>query len=800
MFRNYLKIGIRSLLKNKLSTSINIVGLALGVVVCMVILIFVQYESSFDEYHAKAEESYRVVQHTTLPNETLYWNTTAYPLGEALRNDFPEIANVTQVSGPVSRIFKVGDNLKNTKLFDEPAVLFVDAFYPKTFDMKWLAGDQNTALKETNSVVLTRQLVEKFFQESGNFQSVLGKTIYLESKDPLMVTAVVENPPANSDHQYSMLIPYEFFKINNEYFATNWSGNYQGSTFVTLNNNDGQHALETKIDTWKKKYLNEQDDKRISYKLQPLGEIHTATLYGPSPGGYIMPQKVLTISSVVGIFILLLAMVNFINLLTAQSNARAKEVGVRKVMGGNRRSLVFQFILENSLVILIALLVSAFAITFSLDFLNQTLTIFSLKLQLEWGHLGYMISLGSLIVILAALYPALVVSAFGPVQALKNKMHIKSKSQFNPRKSLVTFQFVIVQLFLIAAIVISYQMNHFNSVDLGFSHDSMVITEAPQTEKSKVFREKLLANSGVSKVSFGSGPPMAVDGFQLGTNFRLPEQVEEEALEAEMKVGDSNYLDFYDLELLAGRNFLTNKEEFDEFIVNETFLKSFGWDPEQAIGKKIQINEGQATIVGVVKDFHNNSLQHKISPCIILNWAFFTNKVFIKLSSGNLENLSIIEKVWKEVFKNSVYHYSFLNDSMSKEYEVEKLVFSGFRIFAIIAILIACLGLFGLMSFLMARKRKEISIRKVLGATLIENLSLFTKEYTILVLIAFVISAPVAHYFVQQWLESFTYRIDLSFWMFLLGGFITFMIALVTCSYQSYRASMANPIKALREE
>ena len=797
MFRNYLKIGIRSLLKNKTSTIINMVGLSLGVVVCMVILIFVQYESSFDDYHAKAEQSYRVVQHTTLPNETLYWNTTAYPLGEALRSDFPEIENVTQVSGPVRRTFKVEDNLKNTKLFDEPAVLFVDSFYPRTFDVKWLAGDQNTALKETNSVVLTKQLAEKFFRESSNFQTVLGKVIYLQSKDPLLVTGVVENQPANSDHQYSMLIPYEFFKINNQYATSNWSGNYQGSTFITLHNKSGQQALETNIDSWKKKYLNEKDDKRISYKLQPLNEMHTTTLYGQSPGGYIMPQKVLTISLVVGIFILLLAMVNFINLLTAQSNARAKEVGVRKVMGGNRRSLVFQFILENSLVILIALLVSALAISFSLDFLNNTLTIFSLNLQLEWGHLGFMVIIGLFIVCFAALYPAVVVSAFKPVQALKNKMPIKSKNQFNQRKSLVTFQFIIVQLFLIAAIVISYQMNHFNSVDLGFSHNSIVITEAPQTEKSRVFREKLLANSAVSKVSFGSGPPMAVDGFQLGTNFRLPEQAEEEALEAEMKVGDSSYLDFYDLELLAGRNFLTNKEEFDEFIVNETFLKSFGWKPEQAIGKKIQINEGQATIVGVVKDFHNNSLQHKISPCIILNWAFFTNKAFIKVSNGGL---SVVETVWKDVFTNSVYKYNFLNDSMSKEYHVEQLIFAGFRVFAIIAILIACLGLFGLMSFLVARKRKEISIRKVLGASLTENLSLFTKEYTILVVIAFVFSAPVAYYFVHQWLESFTYRIDLSYWMFLLGGFITLAIALVTCSFQSLRASMANPIKALREE
>ncbi|WP_273568239.1 ABC transporter permease [Maribacter halichondriae] len=285
MLKNYLKIGWRNLWKNKTSSFINIFGLTLGISVCVAILIFVQYESSFDAYHGKSAETFRVVQHTNFPNETLYWNTTAYPLAEALRNDFPEIDLVTQISGPVSRVFKVQDDVGNENLFEEPQVLFVDPYYPKTFDVKWLAGDKNTALNEMNSVVLTEILAQKYFGISkGAYQSILGKTVLLQSKDPLTITGVVENPPGNSDHQYKMLVPYEFFKVNNTYFSSNWSGNYQGTTFVVLNHPQAGKKLEAKIDNWKKKYLNTQDDKRISYQLQPLKEIHNETLYGPSPG------------------------------------------------------------------------------------------------------------------------------------------------------------------------------------------------------------------------------------------------------------------------------------------------------------------------------------------------------------------------------------------------------------------------------------------------------------------------------------------------------------------------------------
>ena len=309
-----------------------------------------------------------------------------------------------------------------------------------------------------------------------------------------------------------------------------------------------------------------------------------------------------------------------------------------------------------------------------------------------------------------------------------------------------------------------------------------------------------MAEASIAKVAFGSGPPMAVNGFQLGTNYRLPEQAEEESMDAEMKIGDVDYLNFYNLELLAGRNFLENKEAFDEFIVNETFLKSYGWSPSEAIGKKIQINEGIATIVGVVRDFHNNPLQYDITPCIILNWKYYLNKGFVRLNDSNYSSLETIESSWKETYTNAIYKFQFLDDAIAKEYTVENMIFTGFGIFSILSVLIGCLGLFGLMSFIVTQKRKEISIRKVLGASLFENISFFTKEYFRLVILSFIIASPVVYYLMNAWLEGFTYRIEPSLWMFLIGGFATFFIAMLTCSFQSIKASMTNPIIALREE
>ncbi|MBR9854871.1 MAG: FtsX-like permease family protein [Algicola sp.] len=800
MFKNYFKIAWRTLLKNMFSSSINIIGLSIGISACMVILIFVWYESTFDNYHTKAKNIYRVVQHNRVPDQTLYWNITPYPLAEALRNDFPQIEMVTQTQGPVSQEFSVVEEA-DLKRFEEPRVLFVDKFYPKAFDLEWISGNPDNALDDINSVVLTETIAKKYFGISDeSYKSVLGKTILNQDDEPLTITGIIKNVPGNSNQRFDILIPYEFFKTKNPGLAQNWSGNHQGTTFVVLPNTTKIKSLESKIAVWQKKYLKYEDDKRISYFFQPLIDIHNETLYGSSPGGYIMPSNILYTLSVVALFILVIALINFINLLTAQSTSRSKEVGVRKVLGSKRLDLIIQFIFENSMVIIGSLTLSVVLLNILLSKLNENLSVIDLQLELGFNHIGLIILIGFSTIILAAFYPAFILSAFNPIKALRNKVQFSGNNGVNLRKSLVTFQFVMVQLFVIAAIIVSLQMDYFKNKPMGFSSDSVVVTPVPDFEKLEVYRQALLGNNDISNVTIASGPPMAVNGLQLGTRFRLPEQSPEEALDAEIKIGDKHYLDFYEMELLAGKSFTTNKHAFDEFIVNETLLRRFGWSPQEAIGKKIQINEGPATIVGVVKDYHNNSFQREITPCIITNWTFFQNQAFIKIGGNNVVTIDRIKDIWENTFTGSAYSYGFLNDSIEKEYVLERLIYKGFTILSILAICIGCLGLLGLMSYIISRKRKEIGIRKVLGANILEVFSFFTKKFIGLITLAFIIATPLVYYFGKMWLETFAYRIELSVWMFLSGGCLTLIIAIITCSFQSFKAAIANPVKSLRTE
>ena len=800
LFRHHLTIGWRNLIRNKTYSLINVTGLTLGITCCLVLFIFVRYESTFDSGHLRSTQTYRVVQHTKLPDQTVYWNTTAYPLAEALRNDFVDFEHVTQTAGPMNRFFTVENEQDGEVRFEDDHVLFADAWYPQVFTLGWIAGDPATALGQANSVVLTEDILKKCFQGTlSNPTEALGRIILLNGKDPLTVTGVIKNPPGNISLRYHMIVSYEFFRQHNTYFAGNWSGNYQGTTFVVLNEGKDEKAIETRIANWKKKYLKPEDDARISYFLQPLAAMHTDVLYGSSPGSYQMPDSMLRAGLFVALFILGIAIVNFINLMTARSVARSREVGIRKTIGSTRYHLIQQFTLENALLVVAALPIAIGLTHIVLGNVNSFLSMIDLQLQLEAGDFLLIILVGVATVLLATIYPSLVLSSFRPLQIIQKK-RMQGPGGYALRKVLIVFQFAIVQLFVIAAVIVAVQMYYFRNTELGFSSEAVVIIPVPEFDKLNAFRNSLLQSAHVHNVSFGSGPPMAVDGFLLGTTFRLPHQSKVEGKEAEMKIGDLHYLDFYDLKLISGRNFSTNKQSFDEFIINEKLAEAMGWKPEEAIGQKLLINEGEATIVGVVEDYHNNSLQRDITPCVILNWTYFQDRAFIRLNGVNQQALTFIEKIWKETFATSVYRYEFLDRSIEKEYQLEMLVFGGFKIFSILVIAIACLGLIGLMSFMTLRKTKEVGIRKVLGATIFQIVTLFSKEFIVLISLAFMIAVPIAYYFMERWLQGFIYRIELSGWMFLCGGILTLIIAVLTCSFQSVKAAMTDPVESLRME
>ncbi len=801
MLLNNLTVAWRNFIRNKSFSVINILGLSIGITCSLVIFIFIRYELSFDQYHQKADQIYKVVQETKFAEETQYWNTTAYPLAEAMRNDFAELPFVTQVVGPVPRLFRVEDKTGNVSRFEERFVLFVDSFYPKVFDVQWIEGDPSTALSKPSSVVLTQSLVKKYFNQEN--ESVLGKNMMLNNKDELTVTGVIQDAPANTTVKYNMLIPYEFFRVNNPYFSSNWSGNYQGSTFVVMKEGQSIPELEKQLLTWKKKYLKPEDDNRITYRLQSLKAIHTDEKFGSSIESYTMPMKMIYAAMSVAFFILIIACVNFINLATAQAANRAKEVGIRKVMGSSKVGLVMQFLNENILLVGITLIVTIALTQFAISEANDFLSIISLHLFLDWSTLLIMLLIGCFVILLACVYPALVMASYRPIESLKNKFIAQQTGGLSLRRSLIVFQFAIVQLFIIATLVVARQMEYFENKDLGFSKQDPIVISSPNgLDKNETFRQRLLSNSAIKEVSFSSSSPVSDYNQHYGTSFRLPSQTETEGKEAEMKGVDVNFIPFYKLTLLAGRNFTTTEEKFKEFIVNEKLIKALGWTPEEAIGQQLTINEGSATIIGVVKDFHNNSLQDDITPCILINWSYFLERANIKLDqhADLSQTLPFIEHSWKETYPEGIYNFTFLEAALAKNYALQQFVFNGFKIFSMLAIVIGCLGLYGLISFVTIRRTKEVGIRKVLGASVSQVVAMFSRESIALVLMSFLVAAPVAYYFMGQWLQEFAYHIELSWWIFALGAILTIAIALLTISFQTVKAALSNPVESLRSE
>lgn len=800
MLKNYLKTALRRLGRNKSLAFIKVLGLSIGITCCLVIYTFLSYELSFDQHHEKADHIYRVVQHTKFTDDTYYWSSTAYPLAEALRNDFPDdLSLVTQTAGPVTRNFGLTDTNSELDKFDEEQVLFVDPFFWQVFDIDWLQGNSETAFSNMNSAVLSKSLaIQVFGKNKVEANEVIGKVLHMNHKNALQITGVVDDPPVTSSVRFRMLVPYEFFRVNNSYFADNWSGNYQGTTYVIPKATTSVVGLEQQIDTWKAKYLDEQDQQRISYALQPLKKIHTETQYSTSINSYTMPTKVIRAVSWIGIFILLIACINFINLATAQASRQAKEVGIRKVLGGSRIQLFVQHFSENSLIVGGAIVLSLLLTTLCLRQLNDFLSIIRLELSLGSDIIGISLLLALVVSALATVYPALVVSALEPVKVLKGKAVSYQDRSFGLHKSLIVLQFSIVLILGTSALVVYQQLKYFQNADLGFATKAIVTTKVPNEQRAEALRTRVLSQPAITEVTLATGAPTATK-IRNGTTARLPHQTEVDGVASEMKAIDLNYLDFYKLELIAGRNFTRTSDQFDEFIVNETLANALFKSPEAALGQELVINEGQATIVGVVADYHNNELQEEISPAVLINWDYGIFEAAVKVS-GFQDGLAQLKEGWEAVFPQRIYEYAFLDDQLATSYQLEQMILQGFTVFAILAILIACLGLIGLTTFSLTRRTKEIGIRKVLGATVQQVFTLLSQQYLKLIIIAAIIAIPVANYFLAEWLAGFAYRITIAWWSFVLPTATIVLIALISISSQTLRAATRNPVDSLQNE
>ncbi|MCC6287607.1 MAG: ABC transporter permease [Chitinophagaceae bacterium] len=791
MFENYFKTAWRNLCKHKAYSIINVLGLTLGIASCLIILLVVQYELNYDRFNSKADRTYRVTLNAIDFNPCV-----SFALAKPLRNDFPELEAVSQCWFRENGLIKIG----NTK-YDDKKILIADEYFTSVFDYTWLEGNVKTALKEPNSVVLTESYARKYF---GN-QEAMGQIVNYDNQYTLKVTGIIKDLPGNTNLPFNMMISFETVR---ESIKGMMSAFYAipggGFTYIVTPKNFPIAKIQSRIAGFITKNWDTSLAKEARLPLQPLTDIHFDSRYLNNTISYTTSRETYYVLSAVAVLIIIIACINFINLATAQAIRRAKEVGVRKILGSSRSQLVRQFLGETTLLVLVALISGLLFVAISVPQLSAWL---GLKLTtsklFQPSVLIAIIASTGIVILLAGLYPAFVQSAFRPVESLKSKASLGFKG-LALRKSLVVVQFSISQIMIIGTLVVAYQMDFFENRNLGFNKEAVVSIGIPDSKKNDVLQQQLINNPGVKELSLSSGAPPISNFF---TPLRSPENGMTKDDVCEMKFIDEKYMDMFQMKLLAGQKISkTNTNPNDTVysaVVNEALISKIGiHDAQKAIGKHIFLNGNWATtIIGVVQDFQSESKHKKIRPCAMIYRPdiFFMASVKIQ-SAAMTKTISGIEESWTALFPDNLFSYEFLDEHIANWYRQEQKEYTAFKLFAGIAILIGCLGLYGLVAFAAAQRIKEVGIRKILGASLGDILLLFSKEFVLLIAIAFLIAAPVAYFIMHSWLQGFAYQVNINAGIFIIAIAVSFIIAALTISYQALKAGVANPVKSLRTE
>ncbi|MBC6948307.1 ABC transporter permease [candidate division KSB1 bacterium] len=798
MLNNYLITTLRKLSRQKNYTAINVFGLALGMACCLFIFLIIQYELRFDRFHGKFDRICRIVTDEKINDIISETMGSPIPMAAALRQDFPTLEKVTVAYGNYGGLFAVTQDEGTVQRFQEDErVAIVEPEFFEIFDFPWIAGDPQS-LAEPNSVALTEEFAKKFFANA----DPLGRTIRMDNQIDLKVTGVVKNFPSHTDFPFAVLISWKTLP------QTGWDveawGNLNSNvnTFVVLPPNLTAHEFESRLVDFKEKYHpNAKDANKRVHKVQPLSEGHYDGRYG-NYGQRTTSKTTLWALGLIGVFLLVTACINFVNMATAQAINRAKEVGVRKVLGAFRSQLIMQYLGETFTITLLAATLAFMLAELLLPALNSMLR---LKISLDLlGSLSVFSFLSILILavsLLAGLYPAFVLSRFVPALALKSKVNTSAAGGLFLRRGLVVFQFIISQMLIIGTFIVTTQMDYFRNKEMGFDKQAIVTVPLPvnETAKLQTLRAQLLQNSHIRNVSFSYSS--AASGNTWDTNLRHTLNGPEETFASDLKFADVNYIPTYGLKLVAGRSYVAS-DTISELVVNETFAKKIGYTPHDLIGKMFKLGRRPyMPIVGVVQDFHTRPLQEEIRPCLLAANRRAYYEASLKIEASNMKAaLDHIEKIWGATFPEFVYRYEFLDERLAGFYEEELKMSQLFRAFAGIAIFIGCIGLLGLIAFMAAQRTKEIGVRKVLGATVVDILGLISKEFAVLIAVAFAVAAPVAYVVMNNWLENFAYRIDVGLGVFAMTIAVTLIIAGATIGYRALKAALANPVDALRYE
>ncbi|MFT3705394.1 MAG: ABC transporter permease [Agriterribacter sp.] len=801
MLKNYFKIAWRNLWKNKVYSTINICGLAIGMSACIMILLFVSYEKSFDAFHTKNIYRLNEVQKFEGMVAAQKVALSMFPMGPTLKAEFPEIKNFTRINAADKQPLFLVDK----KIYVD-RICFVDSTFLNIFDFPLLKGDRNTVLAKRNSIVLTQTQAEAFFGK----EDPIGKSLTNYGRNDttdVIVTGVLKDVPQNSQIQFSALVP--FSTIAKPDWMDNWGGNWL-NTYFELAPNTNIAALEKKFPDYLKRHMNGDNWKNYELFLLPLKEVHGgATDIGLDSFNYQQFDKGYTnIFFIIALIVLLIACVNFINISTARSAERAREVGIRKSVGAFRWQLSLQFIGESVIISLIAMIFAVILVSLFLPFVNQISQrhlVFSIltNWQLALSVIGGAVVLG----IISGLYPAAYLSSFLPVKVLKGSIQT-GKNKGSLRNALVVAQFSCAIFLIIATVFAMRQLQFMKNKPTGFERDQVVTIPFRErtSEKFDILKKDLLQNTLITSVTAAQdvlGSHLDQSGIQFKGDGPL------RTLTSTRLIVDPDYLKTFKISLAAGRNFSSEKTaNGKEYIINESLAKELlkdngNKDLSSLIGRRFGFDfDSTGQIVGIAKDFNFNSLHHKIETMFMFNmtnWGFSSMSVKINGSKAK-ESLAFIQSVWQKNCPDVPFEYQFLDEHFQDVYRADTQVSSIVGILAGLAIIISCLGLFGLASYSAERRLKEVGIRKVLGASVQNIVGMLSKDFLKYVLIAALIAVPLAWFSVYKWLQDYAYRVEISWWIFIVAILIAALIALITVSFQAIRAAIANPVKSLRTE
>lgn len=811
MIRNYFKTAWRILWRNKIYTSINVLGLSLGICACVTIYLISGYELSFDTFHPDKDRIFRVMttSHFAAGDKDVM-SKVPYSAVAAARGELPGVEAISAVSMYSAKI-EVPDGNKPVKKFDSsidgayyPGTIVAEPQYFKIFSYHWLAGSQETALKQPYKVVLTLSRALKYF---GNVDpgSLLGREIVYDDSLRVQVSGIVEDWKKNTDFAFTDFISYS--TVQNSFlkkaFADDWN-HMSTQAFVKLSPGTSPDKVNAGFAAIVKAYAPKNPDVKLNLWIEPITKVHFDADVVENP---IRTADLPVVYGMIGtaIFILLLALVNFVNLATAQSLQRTREMGVRKIMGSSRSGIMLQFLTET-------FLVTFFALVIALLLVNPVLSVFKAFIPpgvsfrlLETNTLLFILAITLVTCLFAGLYPARTLAVYSPALSLRGT-GTPGGAHWWLRKGLIVFQFTLSLVFIIGSLVVHQQLSYTRSKAIGFDTDAIVILPTSRKAPAKqmnVLAQQLKQITGVSMVAGEQYTPMdgrdgnialKLNGIN-GTETRIPELS-----------GDEHYLSLYGMKLLAGRNLLP-ADSLKEYVINETFLHLLGLrEPQEAIGKMLLYQNKPYPIVGVVADFHEKSFHETIKPVCIVNIPIMQQDLAIKLTARGKQaaalkvTLAQIEKSWKDMYPGEVFDFHFFDQSIALLYEKDYRTAKLLNAATSIIIFISCIGLFGLTIFTAKRRTTEIGIRKVLGASVANITLMLSKDFIVLVLAALVVASPVAWYLMDRWLRNFAYRIAISWWMFALSGAVAIVIALLTMSFQSIKAAMMNPVKSLRDE